>query len=116
MERDSLLCPYSSNQFAAKSIVKKHCIIEPIRRNKVLSEIILTVEGVDPVELYGENNAKLNLLKKAFPELSITARGNHLKLAGEKKYTQKAKSKVEMMVRMLKEQHELSLHAVEDLL
>ena len=81
-----------------------------------MSEIILTVEGVDPVELYGENNAKLNLLKKAFPELSITARGNHLKLAGEKKYTQKAKSKVEMMVRMLKEQHELSLHAVEDLL
>jgi len=81
-----------------------------------LSEIILTVEGVDPVELYGENNVKLNLLQQAFPELTITSRGHSLKLVGEKKATQKAKSKFEMMVRLLKERHELPLQMVEDLL
>ena len=81
-----------------------------------MSEIILTVEGIDPVELYGENNVKLNLLRKAFPEVNITSRGSNLKLSGEKKYTQKAKSKFELMVRLLKENRELSLQTVEDLL
>jgi phosphate starvation-inducible PhoH-like protein len=81
-----------------------------------LSEIILTIEGVDPVALYGENNVKLNLLKEAFPEISITARGNNLKLSGEKKYTQKAKARVEQMVRLLKENNELNKQTVEDLL
>ena len=45
-----------------------------------MSEIILTVDGIDPVELYGENNVKLNLLRKAFPEITITSRGNSVKL------------------------------------
>ncbi|MEL6864659.1 MAG: phosphate starvation-inducible protein PhoH, partial [Bacteroidota bacterium] len=62
-----------------------------------MSEIILTIDGIDPVELYGENNAKLNLLRKAFPEVTITSRGNNLKLSGEKKYTQRAKGKFELM-------------------
>lgn len=81
-----------------------------------MSEIILTVDGVDPVELYGRNNAKLDLLRKAFPEVKITSRGNSLKLAGEKKFTQRAKSKFEIMVRLLKEHDELSVQMVEDLL
>ena len=82
----------------------------------ILSEIILTIEGVDPVALYGENNVKLKLLKEAFPEISITARGHNLKLTGEKKFTQKAKSKFELMVRLLKENNELSVDTVRDLL
>ena len=81
-----------------------------------MSEIILTVEGIDPVELYGENNVKLNLLRKAFPEITITSRGNQLRLDGEKKSTQKAKSKFELMVRLLKEYRELPVQMVEDLM
>lgn len=81
-----------------------------------MSEIILTVDGVDPVELYGENNVKLNLLRKAFPEITITSRGSNLKMAGEKSFTQKAKAKFELMVRMLKEYNELTVQMVEDLL
>jgi len=81
-----------------------------------LSEIILTVEGVDPVELFGENNIKLNLLRKAFPEITITSRGSSVKLAGEKKFTQRAKSKFELMVRLLREYNELPVQMVEDLL
>ncbi len=81
-----------------------------------MSEIILTVEGVDMVELFGENNVKLNLLRKAFPEITITSRGSNLKLAGEKKFTQRAKSKFELMVRLLREYNELPVQMVEDLL
>ena len=81
-----------------------------------MSEIILTIDGIDPVELYGEKNAKLNLFKKAFPEITITSRGNSIKLVGEKKFTQKAKAKFEMMVRMLKEEKTLTTQTVVDLL
>ena len=81
-----------------------------------MSEIILTIDGVDLVELYGEKNTKLNLLRKAFPDITITSRGNNIKITGEKKFTQKAKAKLEMMVRMLKEHKELTAHTVEDLL
>lgn len=81
-----------------------------------LSEIILTVNGVDPVELYGENNVKLDLVRAAFPNVIITSRGDNLKLSGEKKQTQKVKSKFEMMVRLLKEHEELPVQSVQDIL
>ena len=81
-----------------------------------MSEIILTIENIDLVALYGEGNSKLNLVRKAFPNIIITSRGNNIKLTGEKKYTQKAKAKLEAMVRMLKENMELSTHTVTDLL
>lgn len=68
------------------------------------------------VELFGENNAKLNLLRKAYPDVTITSRGNSLKLAGERKDSQSAKSKFEMMVRYLREHRELPVQTVEDLL
>ncbi|NND33149.1 MAG: PhoH family protein [Saprospiraceae bacterium] len=81
-----------------------------------MSEIVLTIDGVDPIDLYGENNVKLNLLKDAYPEVNITSRGNQLRLAGEKKQTQKVKSKFELMVRLLKENKELSPQVVIQLL
>jgi phosphate starvation-inducible protein PhoH and related proteins len=82
-----------------------------------LSEIILNIEDVDLVALYGENNVKLNLVRKTFPDVTITSRGSQLKIKSDNKSdAQDAKSKIEQMVRMLREQKELSLHTVEDLM
>lgn len=81
-----------------------------------MSEIILTIDGIDPVALYGEKNVKLNLIREAYPDITITSRGSSLKLSGDKKQTQKAKNKFEMMVRLLREKHDLSVQTVEDLL
>jgi len=81
-----------------------------------LSEIILTITGVDHVELYGEQNSKLNLIKKAFPDVKITSRGDSLKLFGEKKDTQKAKSKVEQLVKILRKEEKLTIENVKSVL
>jgi len=81
-----------------------------------LSEIVLTIEGVDHAELYGEKNTKLSLLKKAFPGLKITSRGTSLKLSGDKKDTQKAKSKVEQLVRILRKEETLPINRVKEVL
>jgi phosphate starvation-inducible protein PhoH and related proteins len=80
------------------------------------SEIVLTIEDVDPLELFGQNNTKLNLFRKAFPDVVVTSRGNQVKLAGKKKQAQSAKDKFEMMVRILKEKKELSIQTIEELL
>jgi len=81
-----------------------------------LSEIILTIQDIDPVELYGEKNKKLNIVKNAFPEVKFTSRGTNLKLVGDRGQTQKVKSKIELMVRLLKDNRELSTQTIEDVL
>ena len=81
-----------------------------------MSEIILSVSGVDPVALYGTNNSNLSRLRETFPDVTITARGDQIKLAGAKKHTQRVKSIVEMMVRMLREKRDLNLQALDDIL
>ncbi len=82
-----------------------------------MSEIILTISGVDLLALFGENNAKLNLVRKAFPDVTITSRGLNLKIKGDKTHeTQAVKDIVEKMVRMLRDHKELSVHTVEDIL
>ncbi|MGM0619817.1 MAG: PhoH family protein [Bacteroidota bacterium] len=41
------------------------------------------LEGIDPLEFFGINNAKMNLIKTLFPKIKITARGNSLYIQGE---------------------------------
>jgi len=81
-----------------------------------LSEIILTIQDIDPIDLYGEKNSKLNIVKSAFPEVKFTSRGSNLKITGDRGQTQKAKSKIELMVRLLKDKRELTKQTVEDVL
>lgn len=62
----------------------------------------MTFEGIELVDLYGKNDAHINLVKKAFPDVTITSRGNSIKLKGLKKDTQNVKAKIELMVRTLR--------------
>ncbi|MDR2362329.1 MAG: PhoH family protein [Prevotellaceae bacterium] len=48
-----------------------------------MSEKLIVVEGIDPVELYGVNNKLYNHLAAQFPKLKIVARGNDIKVFGE---------------------------------
>jgi len=41
------------------------------------------LEGIDPLEFYGVNNAKIDLIKSFFPKINIVARGNTLFIQGE---------------------------------
>jgi len=48
-----------------------------------LSEKTINIDAFEPVELYGVNDIKLNIIKKHFPKLRIVARGYELKLMGD---------------------------------
>lgn len=45
----------------------------------------IILEGIDPLEFYGVNNSKINLIKNFFPKIKITARGHSIYLQGEEK-------------------------------
>lgn len=80
-----------------------------------MSEIELTINSVDLYELYGDKDAKLNLIRAAFPNLKVTSRGEKLKIIGDKKDVQRCKSKIEMMVRSLKKHHAISTQDVQEI-
>lgn len=76
----------------------------------------MSINGVDPVELLGENNNKLRLIRAAYPETTITQRGTNVKIRGEKPDAQKVKHHLELMMRLLQDNRELTRQTVEDLL
>lgn len=44
----------------------------------------IVLEDIDPVIFYGPNNAHIQMIKALFPKLRIVARGNVIKVMGDK--------------------------------
>ena len=59
------------------------CFLEINTKNKALSEKKIILEDISPIDLYGVNDSKLDLIKKRFPKLKIVARGETIKANGE---------------------------------
>jgi len=80
-----------------------------------LSDLQLRIQNVELVDLLGENNSKLKILRDAFPDVKISARGNMLRIVGEKSDTQEVKTRFETMLRILKERNELPINTVKEI-
>jgi phosphate starvation-inducible protein PhoH and related proteins len=48
-----------------------------------MNEKIIYLEGIDPVNIYGVKNSRIESLKSFFPKLKIVARGNEVKIFGD---------------------------------
>jgi len=48
-----------------------------------LSERIIEIEAIAPVDFYGVNDHKLQIIQKYFPKLKLIGRGSQLKIMGE---------------------------------
>lgn len=81
-----------------------------------MSELIISIGDIDPVELFGVNNSRLNLIKKSFPLLKIVARGNKIKLSGSAENIAMCKNKIEQMVNMTEKYGQLSHKNIEAIL
>ena len=46
-----------------------------------MSEIVIKLETIDPIELFGNNNSKLKILTREFGRLKIATRGNKVMVA-----------------------------------
>ncbi|MEY5033658.1 MAG: hypothetical protein RL447_36 [Bacteroidota bacterium] len=66
-----------------------------------MTDTIINLESVNPIEFLGVNNGKLDLLKKRFPLLKILSRGSQLKLSGSPDQIELAKEKINTIVSFL---------------
>jgi phosphate starvation-inducible PhoH-like protein len=63
-----------------------------------MNEKIITLDSIEPVEIYGVNDVKLNVIKKYFPKLKLIARGYSLKILGESKEIARFEKKLDQLV------------------
>lgn len=63
-----------------------------------MTEKIITLDTVEPVEVYGVNDVKLNVIKKYFPKLKLIARGYSLKVLGDQTEITRFEKKLEMLL------------------
>lgn len=53
---------------------------------------------IDPLEFYGINNSKLEIVKEMFPKLKIVGRGNEIIASGEEKILELFEQKVNLLI------------------
>jgi phosphate starvation-inducible protein PhoH and related proteins len=63
-----------------------------------MNEKIITLDSVEPVEIYGVNDIKLNIIKKHFPKLKLVARGYSLKVLGDATEITRFEKKLDLLV------------------
>ena len=63
-----------------------------------MSERIITLEQVNPVDFYGVNDKKLELVKSYFPKIKLITRGNTMKLVGEEDTVLEMEKKINLML------------------
>ena len=64
-----------------------------------MRETIIHIDTSNPVELFGVNNANIDLLKKYYPKLKIIARGDTLKIVGEDEELKEFEEKFELLIK-----------------
>jgi phosphate starvation-inducible PhoH-like protein len=81
-----------------------------------LSEITINIDTADPIDFFGVNNSRLSLLKKAYPKLKLSARGNKIKITGSESESLMLQQSIENMVDVLDKYGNLTDETVEKLL
>lgn len=75
----------------------------------------ITLEAVDPVEIYGPANRLLELMCKRFPDLKVVARGNELMLDGTEADALAFNGKLQALIEKRMHKRSLSAYDVEAL-
>lgn len=73
-----------------------------------MTEHIINLETVNPIEFFGVNNNKFDILKKKFPLLKILSRGSLIKISGQTDDVDNAKDKINLIVQYLERNGHLS--------
>jgi phosphate starvation-inducible PhoH-like protein len=87
-----------------------------LRKSEILTETIISLESVNPIEFFGVNNGKLDILKKKFPLLKILSRGTQIKLSGAPELIESAREKIVLLVQYLERNGHLSENYFEQIL
>ncbi|MFC2104544.1 PhoH family protein [Bacteroidota bacterium] len=61
-------------------------------------EKVIYLEGVEPVNVYGVKNTRLEILKSHYPKLKIIARGDEIKVKGEEHLINEFEEKLQLII------------------
>ena len=81
-----------------------------------MTDTIINLETINPIEFFGVNNGKLDILKKKFPRLKILSRGTQIKLSGAPEQIEDAKDKINLAVQYLERNGYMSENYFEQIL
>ncbi|OWY25806.1 PhoH family protein [Sphingobacteriales bacterium UPWRP_1] len=81
-----------------------------------MGEHTITIEGVNLVEFFGVNNAKFDILRRAFPQLKLVNRGNTIKVAGSEEQIKLFEDKVNAFLEFLYAYGSASIVNLEEIL
>jgi len=73
-----------------------------------LTEAIINLETVNPIEFFGINNSKFEILKRKFPLLKLLSRGTQIKISGQPDEVSTAQIKIGQIVQYLERNGHLS--------
>jgi phosphate starvation-inducible PhoH-like protein len=73
-----------------------------------LTETIVNLETVNPIEFFGINNSKFEILKRKFPLLKMLSRGTQIKLSGQPDEVSAAQVKIQQVIKYLERNGHLS--------
>lgn len=73
-----------------------------------MTELIINLERIDPIEFSGVNNSKLDILKTKYPLLKILSRGTQIKLSGKEEDIAAANAKIKLIVGYLEKNGHMS--------
>lgn len=81
-----------------------------------MTDTIINLDTINPIEFFGVNNGKLDILKRKFPLLKILSRGTQLKLSGAPEQVDLAKEKIDLLVQYLERNGHMSENYFEQIL
>ncbi len=80
-----------------------------------LGEKIFEIGAINPIELFGSNDAKLNQLRSFYPKLKIISRGNEIKVIGEGDIIDAFEKSLERIIDHFNNYNSLSNQEIEEL-
>ncbi|MFP5471002.1 MAG: PhoH family protein [Bacteroidia bacterium] len=81
-----------------------------------MKEKIIEISHINPLDLFGVNEDKLNILRAYFPKLKIISRGNSLKIVGDDDNIIEFEKKLELMMAHLHKYNSLTEGNIENLI
>lgn len=73
-----------------------------------MTEVIINLETVNPIEFFGVNNNKFEILKRRFPLLKLLSRGTQIKISGQPDDVTLATQKIAQVIQYLERNGSLS--------
>ena len=81
-----------------------------------MQEKTIEIGEITPIDLFGVNDQKLNLIRTYFPKLKIISRGNTIKVLGESEVIEQFEKKLDLLISHINKYNSLTENNIETLM